>query len=66
MTRQTIDEIRISKLAYEYWQARGEPLGSPQIDWHAAEATLGVTHAESDPLLPGDYSGPDEGAWLPR
>jgi len=66
MTHQTIDEIRISKLAYEYWQARGEPLGSPDVDWHAAEATLGVMHAERELQLPGEFSGPDEGAWLPR
>lgn len=66
MTRQTIDEIRISKLAYVYWQARGEPLGSPEVDWRAAEATLGAPSADGDLQLPGEYAGPDEGAWLAR
>jgi hypothetical protein len=66
MTQPTIDEIRVSKLAYDYWQARGQPLGSPEVDWQAAEATLGAAHADSDLRLPGEYSGPDEGAWLPR
>jgi hypothetical protein len=27
----------IAKLAYEYWQERGSPLGSPDIDWLRAE-----------------------------
>ncbi|MEI9947907.1 MAG: DUF2934 domain-containing protein [Pseudomonadota bacterium] len=63
MTRQTIDEIRVRKLAYYYWQVRGEPLGSPEVDWLAAQATLGSTGADSDLQLPGEYSGPDEGEW---
>jgi hypothetical protein len=25
------------KLAYELWEARGRPHGSPEQDWHAAE-----------------------------
>ena len=55
MTRQTIDEIRVSKLAFAYWQARGEPLGSPEVDWHAAEATLGARHVDTELQLPGEY-----------
>lgn len=31
---------RTSKLAYEYWERRGRPLGSPEIDWFAAEHSL--------------------------
>ena len=27
-------------LAYEYWQRRGRPLRSPEIDWFAAEKAL--------------------------
>ena len=27
-------------LAYHYWERRGRPLGSPDIDWFAAEKTL--------------------------
>lgn len=27
-------------LAYQYWERRGRPLGSPDIDWFAAEKTL--------------------------
>lgn len=34
----THDEI--STLAYRLWQERGEPAGSPEVDWERAEATL--------------------------
>lgn len=27
-------------LAYEYWERRGSPWGSPEVDWFAAEKTL--------------------------
>lgn len=30
----------IAKLAYEHWEARGRPLGSPEVDWLAAEEAL--------------------------
>lgn len=32
---------QIARLAYSYWQARGCPEGSPEEDWHRAEAELG-------------------------
>ena len=31
---------QISSLAYQFWKERGEPFGSPEIDWERAEATL--------------------------
>jgi len=30
----------VAKLAYEHWEARGCPLGSPTVDWFAAERAL--------------------------
>jgi len=30
----------VAKLAYERWQERGMPLGSPEVDWVAAERAL--------------------------
>jgi hypothetical protein len=30
----------ISKLACEYWERRGSPFGSPEIDWSAAEKAV--------------------------
>ena len=42
----------IAKLAYELWERRGRPLGSPEIDWHAAESTLGVRDSQGQFSLP--------------
>jgi len=33
-------EEQIRCLAYELWQARGCPIGSPDADWFAAEQQL--------------------------
>ena len=30
----------VARLAYQYWEARGMPLGSPEVDWVAAERAL--------------------------
>lgn len=30
----------IEKLAYRLWEERGRPLGSPDIDWRAAELAV--------------------------
>ena len=42
MQRQ-ISEIfyaQVEKLAYEFWEQRGRPLGSPEEDWFRAEQVL--------------------------
>jgi hypothetical protein len=36
--KYTYEEI--ARLAYELWERRGRPLGSPEIDWYAAESAL--------------------------
>jgi len=36
----------IARLAYELWERRGRPLGSPEIDWYAAESALGVRDSQ--------------------
>jgi Protein of unknown function (DUF2934) len=28
------------KLAYQYWERRGRPLGSPDVDWSSAEKAI--------------------------
>jgi hypothetical protein len=33
-------------LAYEYWERRSHPVGSPEIDWSAAERALALPHGE--------------------
>jgi hypothetical protein len=30
----------LARLAYQYWESRGMPLGSPEVDWFAAERAL--------------------------
>lgn len=30
----------VQKLSYLHWKKRGSPLGSPEIDWFAAEKTV--------------------------
>ena len=30
----------VQKLAYQHWEKRGCPLGSPEIDWFAAEKAV--------------------------
>ena len=30
----------VAKLAYELWEKRGRPIGSPEVDWLAAEQTV--------------------------
>ncbi len=37
------------KLAYNYWERRGHPLGSPEIDWFGAEKTVASSFAPLDP-----------------
>lgn len=31
---------QVAALAYEYWQRRGSPIGSPEVDWLKAEQDL--------------------------
>lgn len=30
----------IRELAYQHWEKRGRPFGSPEVDWYAAEEAL--------------------------
>ena len=45
----------VQKLAYQYWKKRGSPLGSPEIDWFAAEKAV-----RTYLLASGIELGPDE------
>ena len=42
------------KLAYQYWERRGRPLGSPDVDWSSAEKAIDpyllASGQESPPL----------------
>ena len=30
----------VAKLAYQYWEERGRPFGSPEVDWFRAERAV--------------------------
>ena len=45
----------VQKVAYQHWEKRGSPLGSPEIDWLAAEKTVRAYLLGS-----GIELGPDE------
>ena len=30
----------VARLAYQHWEGRGKPLGSPEVDWFAAEQAV--------------------------
>jgi hypothetical protein len=55
----------ISELAYQLWEKRGRPFGSPEVDWYAAKKAL----ACSTQGLEAEYSlycfsmEPDEGPY---
>ncbi len=38
--RPSATHEEIAQLAYQYWEARGRPLGSPEQDWLQAEHDL--------------------------
>jgi len=53
----------IARLAYEFWERRGRPLGSPEMDWYAAESALGVRNSqEQSPFLSVGFE-PEEGPY---
>ena len=43
-----VDHRRIERLAYQLWQERGRPIGSPIEDWLGAEAELQLQHPVSE------------------
>lgn len=55
------------KLAFDYWERRGRPIGSPQVDWFAAEKCLGIkNYSEHEFSLCGLRLEPDEGPYRAR
>jgi len=53
----------IAKLAYELWERRGHPSGSPEIDWYAAETALRVRDSQEQFSLLSVRLEPDEGPY---
>lgn len=47
----------VEKLAYQHWEARGMPVGSPEVDWFAAE------RAVYDSLVASGVISPSASGW---
>ena len=52
----------IKELAYEYWEERGRPIGSPEVDWYKAEQTMSSSNSASPvgPPFSAFSMGPSE------
>ena len=42
----------VAKLAYKFWEERGRPLGSPEVDWFAAEQAMYASLLASGLITP--------------
>ncbi len=42
----------VTRLAYKFWEQRGHPLGSPDIDWLAAEQAVYASLVASGMISP--------------
>jgi hypothetical protein len=42
----------VERLAYQLWEERGRPVGSPDVDWFAAEQAVEVSLAASGMIKP--------------
>ncbi len=42
----------VAKLAYQLWEERGRPLGSPEVDWLAAERAVYASLVASGLITP--------------
>ena len=54
----SIEHRHIELLAYTYWQERGRPLDSPEVDWFRALQTLRVERGFDDLPLAAFYTIP--------
>ena len=41
----------IARVAYEYWERRGRPLWSAEVDWLAAESDLAASARRTEAIL---------------
>jgi len=42
----------VERLAYKFWSERGQPLGSPDVDWFAAEEVVYGSLVKSGMIRP--------------
>ena len=48
----------VAKLAYKLWEQRGRPLGSPEVDWFAAEQAAYSSLVASGLVAPSAIATP--------
>jgi hypothetical protein len=46
MNNSGIPHDQIQLRAYQYWEERGRPLGTPEVDWFRAEQELAAEEPE--------------------
>jgi DUF2934 family protein len=44
----------VAKLAYKFWEERGRPIGSPEVDWLTAERAVYSSLVASDLVTPSN------------
>ena len=49
----------VERLAYQCWEARGMPLGSPEVDWDAAERAVYRSLVAAGLASPSDNNRPN-------
>jgi Protein of unknown function (DUF2934) len=49
----------VTRLAYRLWEERGRPLGSPEVDWLAAERAVYSALAASGLVAPSTLDQPN-------
>lgn len=54
---------RVAALAYAYWEQRGRPQASSQVDWFRALAVLASANQNATLISAFDLE-PNEGPWL--
>jgi len=42
----------VARLAHQLWERRGRPIGSPEVDWFAAEQAVYASLVESGLITP--------------
>jgi len=61
---QTLNHHEVARLAYEFWERRGRPHGSPEVDWCQAEKQLWARSRGELHLGMGQLSlEPETGPW---
>jgi len=49
----------VAKLAYQLWEERGRPFGSPEVDWFAAERAV-YSALQASGLIAPSADGPQQ------